>query len=186
MKPGLYSSGSTKDTSCWPCLCSFPARSSSSSTIWTLRRQCPSPWPPRRYRPGSGPSAPTIRSRSVWAISGKGSGCRTVLRARKARAQTARPVVQASAQEPRRCRARSVTRQAPCLSRLLVPAERGSSGLPGTAKTSRPCSPANRAVISEPERSAASTTTTPSEMPEIRRLRRGKSLPLGAKPGLSR
>ena len=69
-----------------------------------------------------------------------------------------------------------VTRQAPCFSRLLVPAERGSSGLPGTAKTSRPCSPARRAVISEPERSAASTTTTPSEMPEISRLRRGKSL----------
>jgi hypothetical protein len=48
-----------------------------------------------------------------------------------------------------------VTRQAPCFSRLLVPAERGSSGLPGTAKTSRPCSPAKRAVMSEPERSAA-------------------------------
>jgi hypothetical protein len=65
-----------------------------------------------------------------------------------------------------------VTRHAPCFKRLLAPAERGSSGLPGTAKTSRPCSPANRAVIREPERSAASTTTTPSEIPEIRRLRR--------------
>jgi hypothetical protein len=50
----------------------------------------------------------------------------------------------------------------PANKRLLVPAERGSSGLPGTAKTSLPCSPANRAVIREPERSAASTTTTPS------------------------
>jgi hypothetical protein len=48
-----------------------------------------------------------------------------------------------------------VMRQAPCFRRLLVPAERGSSGLPGTAKTSRPCSPARRAVIKEPERSAA-------------------------------
>ena len=57
------------------------------------------------------------------------------------------------------------------------------SGLPGTAKTSRPCSPAKRAVISEPERSAASITTTPSEIPEISRLRRGKSLPRGEKPG---
>jgi hypothetical protein len=76
-----------------------------------------------------------------------------------------------------------VTRQAPCFRRLLVPAERGSSGLPGTAKTSRPCSPAKRAVISEPERSAASITTTPSEIPEISRLRRGKSLPRGEKPG---
>src|SRR5262249_2234676 len=55
--------------------------------------------------------------------------------------------------------------------------------LPGTANTSRPCSPAKRAVISEPERSAASTTTTPSEIPEIRRLQRGKSFPRGEKPG---
>ena len=30
---------------------------------------------------------------------------------------------------------------------------------------------------------AASTTTTPSEIPEINRLRRGKSFPRGAKPG---
>src|SRR5262249_2301919 len=54
--------------------------------------------------------------------------------------------------------------------------------LPGTANTSRPCSPAKRAVISEPERSAASTTTTPSEIPEITRLQRGKSFPRGEKP----
>ena len=46
---------------------------------------------------------------------------------------------------------------------------------PGTANTSRPCSAAMRAVISDPERRAASTTTTPSEVPEISRLRRGKS-----------
>jgi len=38
-------------------------------------------------------------------------------------------------------------------------------------------------VISEPERSAASITTTPREIPEISRLRRGKSLPRGEKPG---
>ena len=95
----------------------------------------------------------------------------------------ARRAARGSAPASPGCRAREVTRQAPCFSRLLVPAERGSSGLPGTAKTSRPCSPAKRAVISEPERSAASTTTTPSEMPEIRRLRRGKSLPRGEKPG---
>jgi len=94
---------------------------------------------------------------------------------------TGRPRIGARASTMSRA---EVTRQAPCLRRLLVPAERGSRGLPGTAKTSRPCSPAKRAVISEPDRSAASTTTTPIEMPEIRRLRRGKSLPLGAKPGL--
>ena len=45
----------------------------------------------------------------------------------------------------------SVTGVAPCLMRLLVPSARGSSGEPGTAKTSRPCSSASRAVISEPE-----------------------------------
>ena len=65
--------------------------------------------------------------------------------------------------------------RAPCLIRSLVPAARGSSGEPGTANTSRPCSAAIRAVISEPERCAASTMTTPTEAPEINRLRRGKS-----------
>jgi hypothetical protein len=37
-------------------------------------------------------------------------------------------------------------------------------------------------VISEPERCAASTTTTPSEEPEIKRLRRGKSRARGTWP----
>ena len=50
--------------------------------------------------------------------------------------------------------AASVTGVAPCLRRPLVPSARGSSGEPGTAKTSRPCSSASRAVISEPERFA--------------------------------
>ena len=61
-----------------------------------------------------------------------------------------------------------------------MPSARGSSGEPGTAKTSRPCSPASRAVISEPERRAASTMTTPTESPEISRLRRGKSRARGS------
>ena len=69
----------------------------------------------------------------------------------------------------------SVTGVTPCFKRPLVPSARGSSGEPGTAKTSRPCSAASRAVISEPERNAASTTMTPSARPEISRLRRGKS-----------
>ena len=44
-----------------------------------------------------------------------------------------------------------------------------------------------RAVISEPERRAASTTTTPSDRPEISRLRRGKSRARGSQPsGISR
>ncbi len=59
----------------------------------------------------------------------------------------------------------SVTRVAPCLMRSLVPSARGSSGEPGTANTSRPCSSAMRAVISEPERCAASTITTPTAQP---------------------
>ena len=78
--------------------------------------------------------------------------------------------------------AASVTGVAPCLIRPLVPSARGSSGEPGTAKTSRPCSAARRAVISEPERFAASTMTTPSASPEISRLRRGKSRARGSQP----
>ena len=65
---------------------------------------------------------------------------------------------------------------APWRIRSLQPRARGSSGEPGTASTSRPCSAASRAVISEPDFSSASTTTTASERPEISRLRRGKSL----------
>ena len=42
---------------------------------------------------------------------------------------------------------------------------------PGTANTSRPCSMACRAEISAPDRSAASTTMTPSDMPVMIRLR---------------
>ena len=48
--------------------------------------------------------------------------------------------------------AASVTSVAPCLSKSLLPSARGSSGEPGTANTSRPCSSAKRAVINEPER----------------------------------
>ena len=77
----------------------------------------------------------------------------------------------------------SVTRVAPVLSRRLVPSARGSRGWPGTANTSRPCSAAIRAVISVPDRRAASTISTPSEMPEMIRLRRGKSWARGVKPG---
>ena len=47
----------------------------------------------------------------------------------------------------------------------LQPCARGSSGEPGTAITSRPASAASRAVISEPDRGAASTTTVPALRP---------------------
>ena len=58
------------------------------------------------------------------------------------------------------------------------PSARGSSGDPGTANTSRPCSVANRAVMSEPERRAASTTSDAERhAPRRCRLRRGKVAP---------
>ncbi len=51
----------------------------------------------------------------------------------------------------------------------------GVSTRPGTAMHSRPCSSTHsRAVINAPERFAASTTNTPSDMPEMIRFRRGK------------
>ena len=54
------------------------------------------------------------------------------------------------------------------------PLESGEWIDPGTANTSRPCSAALRAVISEPDASAASTTRQPCARPLMRRLRRGK------------
>ena len=50
------------------------------------------------------------------------------------------------------------------------------------ANTSRPCSAAARAVMSEPEASAASTTRQPRARPLIRRLRRGKLCASGPLP----
>src|SRR5436305_2582413 len=69
-------------------------------------------------------------------------------------------------------------RVAPLRRRSLAPRLRGSSGEPGTAKTSRPCSSAKRAVISEPDFAAASTTTMPSAIPVAPREMAG--LRLGA------
>ena len=74
------------------------------------------------------------------------------------------------------------TRWAPVRIRSLEPRQRGSSGEPGTANSSRPISAAKRAVMSEPERGAASTTMTPRERPAITRLRRGKWRACGAVP----
>ncbi len=54
--------------------------------------------------------------------------------------------------------------------------------LPGTAKTSRPCSAANSAVISAPLVSPASMTTVAIESPEMMRLRGGKLADSGAVP----
>ena len=63
--------------------------------------------------------------------------------------------------------------------RPLLPSARGSSGEPGTANTSRPCSFAIRAVISEPAHRPP-TDATPTASPEISRLRRGKSRARGS------
>jgi len=95
------------------------------------------------------------------------------------RVETSSPMIGCTAEM---ISAASVTGVAPCLSKPLVPSARGSSGEPGTANTSRPCSSARRAVMSEPERLAASTMTMPNESPEINRLRRGKSRARGSQP----
>ena len=47
--------------------------------------------------------------------------------------------------------------------------------LPGTASTSRPCSSAHRAVMSDPLFSPASMTTTARDRPLMMRLRNGKN-----------
>jgi hypothetical protein len=60
---------------------------------------------------------------------------------------------------------------APCRISWLQPWARGSSGEPGTAMTSRPASAARRAVMSEPDFGAASTTTVPPVRPAMIRLR---------------
>ena len=63
------------------------------------------------------------------------------------------------------------------------PFENGEWIEPGIANTSRPCSPARRAVMSEPDDSVASTTSTPRARPLMRRLRRGKFCFSGGVPG---
>ena len=54
-----------------------------------------------------------------------------------------------------------ITSLAPSRMSRFVPALRAESTFPGTAKTSRPCSRAKRAVIREPLRRVASTTPRP-------------------------
>jgi hypothetical protein len=57
---------------------------------------------------------------------------------------------------------------------LFGPFERGSSGEPGMANTSRRCSDTNLAEINVPDLWVASTTSTPRERTEIMRFRHGK------------
>ena len=63
---------------------------------------------------------------------------------------------------------------APSASSMFVPEDRQELTGPGTAPTPRPQSPAISAVISDPERSAASTTIVISASAAISRLRAGK------------
>ena len=74
-------------------------------------------------------------------------------------------------------------RIAPSFRSACVPAEVSEKTEPGTANTSRPKSAASRAVMSEPERRDASTTTTPAESPAMMRLRIGKFCGRGSVPG---
>ena len=64
---------------------------------------------------------------------------------------------------------------APSRSSALEPAQRGAVTGPGTAPTARPSSCASSAVISEPERSAASTTIVSDARPGDRAVARGKA-----------
>ena len=75
------------------------------------------------------------------------------------------------------------TSVAPSRINWLQPCARGSSGDPGTAITSRPASAASRAVISDPDRGAASITTVPALIPAMIRLRYGKCRARGSVPG---
>ena len=64
---------------------------------------------------------------------------------------------------------------APRFNKRWQPPDNGLATGPGTAITSRPCSAAMRAVMSEPLATVASTITTPSASPLMSRLRSGNS-----------
>ncbi len=74
----------------------------------------------------------------------------------------------------RGCPVRSRRASRPSRMSRWPPFENGEWIDPGSANTSRPCSPASRAVMSDPDDSVASTTSTPRARPLTRRLRRGK------------
>ena len=164
------------DTSAPPWRSSRPASSSSSRTTCTAAGELPDKRMRSSIGTGVGPSNSTMRARSPppGSTAGRGGASGSATAASTGSPRIGRTTVITSAA--------SVTRVAPCLSKSLVPSARGSSGEPGTANTSRPCSSAKRAVISEPDRLAASTTTMPTASPEMSRLRRGKSRARGSQP----
>ena len=77
----------------------------------------------------------------------------------------------------------SRTTAAPAASSPFVPAEKREVTGPGTAATGRPSCAAKSAVVSEPERSAASTTTVSAASPAMIRLRATKFQRKAANPG---
>ena len=152
---------------------SRPASSSSSSTTRTVDVGAPDMRIRSSMPTGVGPSSETIRV----ALGRRPARSPNSLGARLLERRFDRSAQDRINHSNNVCRGGD--ERGPCLMRSLAPAERGSSGEPGTANTSRPCSAAIRAVISEPERWAASTMTTPTAAPEISRLRRGKSAARG-------
>src|SRR5262249_51933187 len=163
----------SSDTRAPPWRSSRPASSSSSKTTRTIAGELPDNRTRSSIGTGVGPSSVTMRARSPASGSAPGAGAS----GSSARNSTGWPRIGRSAATTSPA---SVTSVAPCLMRSFVPSARGSSES-GTANTSRPCSSAKRAVISEPERLAASTTTMPAHNPEMSRLRRGKKRARGAR-----
>src|SRR3569623_1753655 len=164
----------TRDTSPPPCRTMRPASSNSSRTMRTMAGEERDSRTRSSIDQGEGPSRATLRPRSA----ARGSAATGPSRSGSSIGRSnPRPTIGSSASITSLA---SVTMVAPCLMRPFTPSARGSSGEPGTAKTSRPCSPASRAVISEPERRAASTMMLPTDRPEMMRLWRGKSCARGS------
>ena len=125
-----------------PCRSMRPASASSISAICTLRMPRPVARRARRCRPAPGRAPrPFARDRPRdGGGAGAGAGGARILaqlpdRRARHRRQRRQHVLRLGDQRGAR------------LQQLLVPSARGSSGWPGTANTSRPCSAASRAVI---------------------------------------
>ena len=84
---------------------------------------------------------------------------------------------------PSRISSTPSTSFAPSLRSACDPRLRADRTFPGTAMTSRPCSSADRAVMSDPLFANASMTTTAIERPLMMRFRSGKCSGRGPEPG---
>ncbi len=112
---------------------------------------------------GAGLSRPTIRARSWAPVSPSDGASRSGSPAPERKAAPGSRMIGCSTLT---MSAVSVTGRRALLYQAVGASARGSSGEPGTAKTSWPCAAASRAVISEPERFAPSTMTTPRSQHE--------------------